>query len=94
VAISCYRDENLIVALHFPNPSRSYDAERHCVLFRGYDNFREITFEVDRGTLKGLQPTLESDERSFSLAFDEFRKKLVEVAKSRYVRGPQNLYLI
>jgi len=43
-----------------------------------------------RGTLKGLQPPLESDERPFLLAFDEFRKKLVEIAKSRDVRGPQN----
>ena len=86
--------KNLIVALHFPNPSRSYDAARHCVLFWGYDDSREITFQVDRGTLNGLQPTLESDERSFLAAFDEFREQVLEIAKSRYVRGPQNRYSI
>jgi len=35
------------MALNFPNPSRSYDASRHCVCFWGYDNAREIAFLVD-----------------------------------------------
>ncbi|WP_086970684.1 DUF1488 family protein [Caballeronia glebae] len=82
------------MALHFPNPSRSYDATRHCVFFWGYDDSREITFQVDRGTLKGLQPTLGADEQSVLVAFDEFREKLLEIAKGRYVRGPQNRYSI
>ncbi|CAL8476280.1 MULTISPECIES: DUF1488 domain-containing protein [Caballeronia] len=82
------------MALHFPNPSRSYDAARHCVFFWGYDDSREITFEVGGATLKGLQPALGSDERSFLVAFDEFREKLLEIAQKRYVRGPQNRYSI
>ncbi|MBC8751801.1 MULTISPECIES: DUF1488 domain-containing protein [Paraburkholderia] len=82
------------MALHFPNPSRSYDATRHCVLFWGYDDSREITFQVDSATLKGLQPALGSDERSVLVAFDEFRGKLLEIAKRQYVRGPQNRYSI
>jgi hypothetical protein len=64
------------------------------VFFWGYDGSREITFEVDGATLKGLQPALGSDERSFLVAFDECRDKLVEIAKKRYVRGPQNRYAI
>jgi hypothetical protein len=94
VAIFHQHHQKLIVALNFPNPSRSYDAARHCVFFWGYDDSREITFEVDSATLKGLQPALESDERSFLVAFDEFREKLLEIAKRRYVRGPQNRYSI
>jgi hypothetical protein len=64
------------------------------VFFWGYDDSREITFEVDSATLQGLQPALGSDERSFLVAFDEFREKLLEIAKRRYVRGPQNRYSI
>jgi hypothetical protein len=64
------------------------------VFFWGYDDSREITFEVDSATLKGLQPALGSDERSYLVAFDEFRDKLLEIARSRYVRGPQNRYSI
>ncbi|SDR54917.1 Protein of unknown function [Paraburkholderia fungorum] len=84
----------MIVALHFPNPSRSYHAAKHCVLFWGYDGSREITFEVDSKTLEDLQPGLGSDERSCLAAFDEFREKLLEIARKRYIRGPQNRYSI
>lgn len=84
----------MIVALHFPNPSRSYHAARHCVCFWGYDGSREITFEVGRKTLNDLKPTLGSDEGSCLAAFDEFREKLFETAKKRYIRGPQNRYSI
>ncbi|HLX03220.1 MAG TPA: DUF1488 domain-containing protein [Trinickia sp.] len=82
------------MALQFPNPSRSYDAARHGVFFRGYDDSGEITFEVDSATLKGLQPALGSNGLSFLLAFDEFREKLLEIAKKQNVRGPQNRYSI
>ena len=45
---------NSTVTLNFPNPSRSYDASRHCVCFWGYDNSREITFLVDDAMLAKL----------------------------------------
>ena len=87
------RDE-LIVALQFPNPSRSYDASRHCVCFWGYDNSREITFLVDDAMLRNLQPGMQSDERSILGAFDQVREKILEIAKKLYVGGPQNRYSI
>ncbi|MGH8777615.1 DUF1488 domain-containing protein [Paraburkholderia sp.] len=82
------------MALQFPNPSRSYDAGRHCVSFWGYDNSREITFDVDDAMLKSLQPDVGNDERAILDAFDRFREKLLEMARSRYVSGPQNHYSI
>ncbi|MCX4163843.1 MULTISPECIES: DUF1488 domain-containing protein [Paraburkholderia] len=85
-------NESLIVALEFPNPSRSYDASRHCVCFWGYDNSREITFQVDDAMLRNLQPDAGSDERSILGAFDQFREKLLDIARKRYVSGPQNRY--
>jgi hypothetical protein len=80
------------VALQFPNPSRSYDAARQCVCFWGYDNSREITFQVDDAMLRSLQPDAGSDERSILAAFDQLRGKLLEIARKHYVDGPQNRY--
>ncbi|ABE37194.1 hypothetical protein DR64_8468 [Paraburkholderia xenovorans LB400] len=86
--------QKLITVLDFPNPSRSYDASRHCVCFWGYDNSREITFMVDDAMLRNLQPGVGSDERSVLGVFDEFREKVLEIAKKQYVGGPQNRYSI
>lgn len=84
----------LTVALQFPNPSRSYDASRHCVCFWGYDNSREITFLVDDAILRNLQPGVGSDERSILGAFDQGREKILDIAKKLYVGGAQNRYSI
>lgn len=86
--------QRLIVALEFPNPSRSYDATRHCVYFWGYDNSREITFQVDGAMIKSLRPDAGTDERSLLGAFDECRERLLEIARKQYVAGPQNRYSI
>jgi hypothetical protein len=94
VALFIHQRENLIMALQFPNPSRSYDAGRQCVSFWGYDNSREITFVVDDAMLKNLQPGVGNDERSILGAFDEFREKLLEIARKLYVGGPQIRYSI
>ncbi|ALE56606.1 MULTISPECIES: DUF1488 family protein [Paraburkholderia] len=84
----------MIAVLKFPNPSRSYDAARHCVCFWGYDDSREITFMIDDAMLRNLQPGVGSDERSLLGAFDEFREKVLEIANRQYVGGPQNRYSI
>jgi hypothetical protein len=94
VALFGDKREKLIVALQFPNPSRSYDAGRHCVSFWGYDNSREITFVVDDAMLKNLQPGVGNDERSIFGAFDVCREKLLEIARKLYVGGLQNRYSI
>ena len=94
MALFVQKRENLIVALQFPNPSRSYDASRRCVSFWGYDNSREITFVVDDAILKNLQPGVGNDERSILGAFDVCREKLLEIARKLYVGGLQNRYSI
>jgi hypothetical protein len=84
----------LIVALQFPNPSRSYDASRHCVCFWGHDNSREITFLLDDAMLRNMQPGVGLDERSILEAFDRGREKILEIAKKLYTGGQQNRYSI
>jgi len=86
--------KKLSAVLQFPNPSRSYDASRHCVVFWGYDNSREITFMVDDAMLRNLRPDVGTDEVSVLGAFDELREKVLEIARTQYVGGSQNRYSI
>ncbi|MFC0576160.1 DUF1488 domain-containing protein [Paraburkholderia solisilvae] len=80
--------------LHFPNPSRMYDASRHCVCFWGYDNAREIAFLVDDSMLTKLNPGADSGESSLLATFDRNRDRILGLARTLYNGGPQNRYTI
>ena len=80
--------------INFPNPARIHDASRHCVCFWGYDNAREIVFQVDDVVLVKLNPNRDSDESSLLAAFDRNREKILEIARTVYTGGPQNRYTI
>ena len=82
------------MALTFPNPSRSYDAARHCVCFWGYDNAREITFHISDSALADLAPGMGSDEPAVLAAFDRHRVRVIELARTLYSGGRQNNYTI
>lgn len=82
------------MSLNFPNPSRSYDAGRHCVSFWGYDNAREIAFTVDNSVISNLSPSTGSDEPAVLAAFDRHREQILALARGLYVGGPQNRYTI
>ncbi|MGF6599879.1 hypothetical protein P3T23_004613 [Paraburkholderia sp. GAS448] len=82
------------MSLNFPNPSRSYDASRHCVVFWGYDNSREIAFQVDEAVLSNLSPGMGSDESSMLAAFDLHHDRVLLLARGVYSGGPQNRYRI
>ncbi|MPV65190.1 MULTISPECIES: DUF1488 domain-containing protein [Burkholderia] len=81
-------------ALHFPNPSRTYDMSRHCVCFWGYDNAREITFLVDDAMLAKLNSDMDSSEPALLAAFDRNRDRILGLARDLYKGGPQNRYMI
>jgi Protein of unknown function (DUF1488) len=82
------------MALNFPNPSRSYDASRHCVCFWGYDNSREIAFLIDDAVTLNLGGATGSDEPSVLAAFDSHRDEILQLAKKAYGGGPQRRYII
>jgi hypothetical protein len=86
--------ENGNMVLNFPNPSRTYDASRHCVCFWGYDNSREITFLVDDSVLTKLNANIGSDEPALLAAFDRNRERILSLARIAYKGGPQNRYTI
>lgn len=82
------------VTLNFPNPSRTYDASRHCVCFWGYDNSREITFLVDEAMLAKLNSDTGSSESALLAAFDRNRERILALARDLYEGGPQIRYRI
>jgi hypothetical protein len=78
--------------LSFPNPSRSFDASRSCVLFWGYDSAIEVSFFVEANALKRLCPEISGAETAFLKAFDAARNRIHEVADKVYVRGRKGSY--
>ncbi|KWR91348.1 DUF1488 domain-containing protein [Cupriavidus sp. IDO] len=82
------------MALNFPNPSRSYDAARHCVCFWGYDNAREVAFQVSDNILLRLSQEVASEEAAFLATFDRHRERILLLAKNMYTSGARNTYTI
>lgn len=82
------------MTLNFPNPSRTYDASRHCVCFWGYDDSREVTFLVDDAMLTKLNPNMGSGEPALLAAFDRNRDRILGLARDLHQGGPQNRYTI
>ena len=78
--------------LSFPNPSRSFDASRSCVLFWGYDSAIEVSFFVEANALKRLCPEISGAETAFLKAFDAARNRIHEVADKVYVRDRKGSY--
>lgn len=81
-------------ALNFPNPSRIYDASRHCVCFWGYDDAREVVFLVDDAMLTKLNPDMGLDESALLATFDRNRDRILGLARTLYKGGAENRYII
>jgi hypothetical protein len=75
------------MTLSFPNPSRSFDANKNRVSFWGYDSVIEITFFVEAAALQKLYPETSDTEAGFLKAFDAVRKRIHEVAGNVYMRS-------
>jgi len=73
--------------LHFPNPSRSFDASSSRILFWGYDSTIEVSFFLEAAALKRLYPDIDNTETELLKAFDTARDKIYEVADGVYRRG-------
>ena len=78
--------------LSFPNPSRSFDASKSCVLFWGYDSAIEVSFFVEANALIRLCPEISGAETAFLKAFDAARNRIHEVADKVYVRDRKGSY--
>ena len=74
------------MSLHFPNPSRSYDAERNRIIFWGYDNVIEVSFFLQADALQKLCPEMDGTEAGFLKAFDTVRERIYLIAGRVYGR--------
>ncbi|CAG9186487.1 DUF1488 family protein [Cupriavidus pampae] len=82
------------MALNFPNPSRSYDASRHCVRFWGYDESREVSFRVSGVFLAQLARDHALDEEHQLALFDQYREQIYVLAHDIYTDDPRHTYVI
>ncbi len=73
--------------LHFPNPSRSFDASSSRILFWGYDSTIEVSFFLEAAALKQLYPDINDAEAELLKAFDTARDRIYEVADRVYRNG-------
>lgn len=82
------------MSLNFPNPSRSYDATRHCVRFWAYDEALEISFFVETAALSGIDPATAQSEAGFLSAFDLHRDRIFKAADHVYSRHSKGSYTL
>jgi len=81
-----------IMALSFPNPSRSYDATRRAVRFWGHDSAMETSFFITEDALKRVAPKATLDEAGLLAAFDANRALIHATAAKVYARDNRGSY--
>lgn len=72
--------------LTFPNASRSYDAGKQGIGFKGYDSVFEIAFHVDEIALQEMSTTPDHSQAALLALFDTNRTKIERAAKRAYSR--------
>ncbi len=82
------------MTLNFPNGSRSYDARRNLVRFWGHDSALEISFFLEVGALKKLNPQTRNMEAENLEVFDAARDRIYETARKVYSRAHKDAYLL
>jgi hypothetical protein len=73
--------------LSFPNPSRSYDADKNRVRFWGYDSTIEVSFFVETEALVRLCPGISGAEKELLKAFDSVLDRIHKAANKAYLAG-------
>ena len=81
-----------IMALSFPNHSRSYDSTRHAVRFWGHESAMEASFFITADALRRLEPGSLSNEESLLQTFDRHRALICATAEKVYKRGRKGSY--
>lgn len=75
------------MSLNFPNPSRSYDADRRRIRFWGHDSAMEVCFFLEENAISILYPKTKNSEEAILEAFDAARERILAVAAKVYVPG-------
>jgi hypothetical protein len=83
-----------MMAISFPNSSRSYDPLKRCVRFWGYDSTFEISFYLEEGALQKFSPQPQMDEAVSLRVFDGNRKRIEKAAHAAYERQRRSFYML
>lgn len=75
------------MSLNFPNPSRSYDPDRHRIRFWGHDRAMEVPFFLEEKAIFVLYPRTTNTEAGILAAFDLARERIFAVASKVYAPG-------
>ena len=78
--------------VNFPNGCRSYDAKAEIVRFWGYDSVIEVSFLLETGALRKLQPNATQDEPGYLKAFDATLDRIHEAARKAHARARKGIY--
>lgn len=78
-----------IMALSFPNPSRSYDAAAHRIRFIGHDGMFEVPFLVEVDVFADA-----NTEAAYLAAFDNAREGIQNVARKAYSYARKRMYVL
>jgi len=83
-----------VMALTFPNISRSYDETGKRVRFTGYDGMFEVPFFVEIEALEKRMQNQERTEVAYLTAFDDARTEITAAAKMIYNRGGRTPFVL
>jgi hypothetical protein len=72
------------MALAFPNSARAHVAAKQCVLFWGYDDAFEVSFELEDGAIALLAARDPASSDHPLDVFDRHRSEIERVAKANY----------
>lgn len=83
-----------MMALNFPNRSRSYDPVGQRVRFTGYDGLFQVPFFVEIDAFSEAVATPDSAENSYLAAFDAARTSIQAAALKAYAHGRKAIYVL
>ena len=75
------------MTLDFPNECRSYDAKADLIRFWGYDTVMEVSFFLDAGALRKLNPQMPHEELAYLAEFDAALDRIHKTASKAYARS-------
>ncbi len=83
-----------VMALTFPNISRSYDETGKRVRFTGYDGMFEVPFFIEIEALERWMQNQKRTEVAYLTAFDDARPEITAAAKVIYHRGGRTPFVL
>ena len=80
--------------MNFPNPTRSYDADRRRVRFWAHDSAMEVPFFVKESALLRLNPDTAAGEVAMLATFDAYRTRINAVADKIHKFDRQSFHVL